>query len=419
MLMKIIAIAGTLDTKSEENGYLAEKIRECGLDTLILDLSTGAEEAKLYADYTAEMVAEAGGASLKEIRESKDRPFCMNIMSEGAGTILLELWETGKIDGFIAMGGGQGSSMAAAILRKLPVGMPKVLISTILNLDGTAGVFEGVNDTLIMNSLVDIAGLNSVLKMVLAQAAHAVCGMVKENRFSKKNTSLKKKIGISMWGVTTPCVNHLRKLLEQDGMEVFVFHANGVGGNVMENLAVQGFFDLVIDLTLPELTMPLAGSPAPVLAERLLKTGRTGIPRILSVGGLDMVQFPGDRPLPKDKEGRKSYRHNASLTFVRSSAEENVRFAKEIAERAARSKGETIMVLPLKGISAMDAEGGPLYDPKTDAVLFEALKAFLPESIPVYEYPYEINDRRFSGEICLLAEKMLEKAAGGGANGET
>lgn len=417
--MKTIAIAGTLDTKREENWYLAEKIRECGLDIRMIDLSTRAGKAESGADYTAEMVAEAGGASLKEIQESKDRLFCMKTMSEGAGAILLELWEAGKIDGFIAMGGGQGSSMAAAILRKLPVGMPKVLVSTILNLDGTAGVFEGVNDTLIMNSLVDIEGLNSVLKMVLEQAAHAVCGMAKENRLPEENTSVKKKIGISMWGVTTPCVNHLRKLLERDGMEVFVFHANGVGGNVMENLAVQGFFDLIMDLTLPELTMPLAGSPAPVLEERLLKAGRTGIPRILSVGGLDMVQFPGNRPLPKDKEGRKSYRHNESLTFVRSSAKENIRFAEEIADRAAQSEGETVMVLPLKGISAMDVEGGPLYDPEADAVLFETLKAALPETIPVYEYPYEINDRQFSEKLCLLAEKMLEKAAGGGKNGET
>lgn len=405
--MKRVLLAGTFDTKAEENFYFAEQLRRNGVEAILLDLST--RNVKPYPlDYKADEVASAGGMTIDEIKSCNDRPACMQAMISGAASIVNELYQNGTVAGFAAMGGGQGTTMAMGIIRKLPLNMPKLLISTILNLDGTAAVFAGAGNAVLMNSVVDIAGLNSILRENIENGAAAISGMVKRP-ITEKQSKHRKRVAISMWGVTTPCVDKLRTKLENQ-CDVYVFHANGIGGEAMEHYAETGSFDLVIDVTIPELTMAIAGSPSPAVEGRLLRSGRSGVKRIVSVGGADMVQYYGLDQIPVDKRNRKSYCHNATVCFVRSSCGENEAFAREIANRLSQSVGEVAVALPLQGVSAVDVEGGQLYDPEADRALFDTLKQELPERIKVYEYPCAINDNAFAEGLFALASKMLEEA---------
>ena len=406
--MKKVVLAGTFDTKAEEYRYFAAQLQKNGVQPVWMDLSTRGGSG--VADYPAGAVAQAAGTTAEAIRTCGDRVACMDAMVEGAARIINRLYESGEADGFAAMGGGQGTTMAMGIIRRLPPEMPKLLVSTILNLDGTAKAFEGAGSTLLMNSVVDIAGLNSILRAVLEKAAAAAGGMVNVPEKEKTQADKRRKrVAVSMWGVTTPCVNRLRALLESRNCEVFAFHANGIGGEAMEQYAENGFFDAIVDLTIPELTMALAGSPAPEVKGRLLRAGSSGVKRVVSVGGADMVQFYGRDRIPPDKQERKMYCHNAEVCFVRSSAEENERFGREIARRLAESAGKVVVALPLKGVSAMDVAGGPLYDPQADSVLFETLKRELPRQIEVREYPCAINDEAFAEALFRITMKLLEE----------
>lgn len=406
--MKKVVLAGTFDTKAEEYRYFAAQLQNNGVQPVFMDLSTRGGSGDV--DYPTGVVAQAAGTTAEAIRTCGDRVACMDAMVKGAANIINCMYKSGEVDGFAAMGGGQGTTMAMGIIRRLPPEMPKLLVSTILNLDGTAKAFEGAGSTLLMNSIVDIAGLNSILRTVIKKAAAAVGGMVNAPETEKKQEDKRlKRVAVTMWGVTTPCVDRLRALLESRNCEVFAFHANGIGGEAMEQYAESGFFDAIVDLTIPELTMTLAGSPAPEVKGRLLRAGNSGVKRVVSVGGADMVQFYGCDRIPPDKRERKMYCHNAEVCFVRSSAEENECFGREIAHRLEKSVGKVVVALPLKGVSALDVAGGQLYDPQADSALFETLKRELPQQIEVREYPCTINDEAFAKALFRITMELLEE----------
>lgn len=407
--MKKIVLAGTFDTKKAEYLYFAEQLQKCGVQPILLDLGIRETDAACI-EYPADAVARAAGTTIDEVRACSDRTKCMENMTAGAAAIINELYRKGEAHGFASMGGGQGTTMAVGIIRKLPLGMPKMLVSTILNLNGTAKTFEGIGNTILMNSVVDIAGLNPILKSVIRNAAAAIsAAAIRQEPEETEEKARRSRVAISMWGVTTPCVDSLRKRLESRGCDVFVFHANGLGGEAMEQYASEGFFDVIVDLTIPELTMALAGSPAPAVYGRLLRSGRAGVKRIVSVGGADMVQYYGVDSIPPEKRDRKIYCHNPAVCFIRSSKEENRLFAEEIARRLSASSGKVTVALPLRGVSAVDVEGGPLYDPEADQALFDGLRHDLPPNIEILEYPCAINDEAFAEGLFDVTMKLLEE----------
>lgn len=393
-MRKTIAMCGTFDSKGEEFSYLAEQLRKLGADVLSVDMSLRPND--FAADYSAEAVAAAaedryaGGG----IADGLDR------MSAGAGRLLAGLAAEKRIDGMICMGGGRGTYMACCVLREMPLGFPKVLISTCATNEGSQYYFEGIQDTMVMNPLVDISGLNSVLCMAMKEGAACVCAMADADCMPV-HAAGRPRVGITMWGVTTPCVERVRRLLEEKGCEVLVFHANGTGGNIMDSLVRQNYFDVVADLTLSEITMPVArGQYTDPQAENRMKAAcEMGIPQVVAFGGIDMVHPDGGDPAAY--AGRKLYYHTASCVFYRSNAEETVRCVKFVADRLKTSAGKAVVLHPLEGTSAVNKEGEALYESDTNEALHRAVHQWMEPEIPVVDVDAHINDR-------LFAEKAAE-----------
>lgn len=404
--MKTIAVAGALDTKEKENLYLADRIREFGCNVYLVDMGVLGEPS-VQADVQACQTAHLGGTELEVLRREKDREKGLAVMARGAAIAVRQAYEEGKIDGVIAMGGGQGTYMAAHIMRALPIGFPKVLVSTIATSAYDQKQFEGINDTMVINPLVDVAGDNSVLCMVMERAAAAIAGMAQYRSDRKEDERL--KVGITMWGVTSPCVAVIQNILEQNGYEVLVFHATGLGGRAMEDLVREGKLKGVVDITLAELGNQVVGGTFAECDYRCETAGKMGIPQVIVPGGLDMIKYVPPENLPEKFRDRKRYMHNENLLFVRSNAEENREMAKEIARKLNAGTGETMVMLPLKGISAIDKSGEVFYEPEADLALFETLKKELKPEIKLVEYDMHINDAAFAANVTECILKALKK----------
>jgi uncharacterized protein (UPF0261 family) len=404
MRIKSVAVFGTFDTKGQEYAYLMEHLEKCGLNCVSIDLGTRGEPP-FKPTIPATVVAEAGGLSLEQLK-NEDRSKCLLMMATGTARICRRLCDENEIDGVIAIGGGQGTYMAGIVMREIPIGVPKLIVSTTATVAENSVHYIGINDTMIVNSLVDVSGLNPILRMILNKAAGAMAGMVEADHDLSKMGE-KTPIGISMWGVTTPCVNAVQKKLEENGYEPFVFHTTGLGGRIMENLADSGFLKGVVDITLPELSIPIAGGQYPVIPFRLTKAGNAGIPQVVSFGGVDMISFFKPFDLPKKFKNRPYYMHNENLMFVRSTPRENELFADTIAERLNASKGLVKVLIPLKGLSAVDIEGNVMYDPEANRALFGRFKEKLRKDIEVVEMDCHINDPQFAGKAVELLMEMI------------
>lgn len=399
-MKKTVAVLGTFDTKGQEFQYLMECLRDFQISVVTIDVGTG-DPVSVVPDYRA---AESPACRCTK-RPPKEE--WMEMLAREAASYLEKLIGRREVDGVISMGGGQGTFLANRVFRTLPVGMPKVLMSTLALLKDSAEQFLGLNDTMVINSLVDIAGLNKILKMNIRKAAAAMAGMAGCGPQTAEGSD-RPAVGISCWGVTTPCVEAVRRVLERHGYEVYIFHANGEGGAMLERFARDGLLKGVADITLSEVTMPLAGSYQDAVPERLTCAGKAGIPQVVVPGGVDMVLRHKEELSALSK--RKVYRHTPEVVFVRSSKEENVRFAKVIAEKLNRASGDITVLIPQKGLSMADRPGGPLYEPETDRVLFKTLKDQLLPQIKVLEMDCHITDTRF-GETAaeILIEKMKEE----------
>lgn len=400
--MRTAAVVGTFDTKGIEFSYLISCLQAFGVQTIAVDVGTR-PSSEIIPDYRAADLLDS-----KELgrKTKEDRMRCL---AAEANRIIEKLVGEGTVHGVISMGGGQGTFLAREVLSHLPIGFPKVLVSTLAHMKDSASQFQGLNDTLVMNSLVDIAGLNQVLKDILQQAAGALSGML-FNQLEEKKSVPKPAVGISCWGVTTPCVNQVRKRLEEQGYEVYAFHANGEGGAMLEKFVKEGLLCGVADLTLSEITMPMADSYQEPVTGRLETDGPYPVPRVVVPGGVDMV-LRGREELAALTD-RKVYYHTPDVIFVRSSREENERFAAEICRRLEQLTGPVTVMLPLEGISMADSPDGPLYDPGTDRVLFQNLRENLSVGIPVIEMPCNINDTSFAdkaAEVLINKMKMEEK----------
>lgn len=402
--MPTIAILGTMDTKGLEHGFVAELIRQRGHDVLVIDVGT-LSEPRLKPSITRNEVAAAAGFDFAALTAKKDRGESVTAMSQGAPVILAKLAAEGRIHGVISLGGGGGTAIATAAMRALPVGFPKVMVSTLAS--GNVAPYVGVKDIAMFPSVVDIAGLNRISRQLLTRAAGAICGMVE---MPVPAATDKPIIVASQFGNTTPCIEHAKRILENAGYEVVVFAATGTGGRTMESLIETGLVAGVLDITTTEWADELVGGVLTAGPNRLEAAAKAGIPAVVSTGCLDMVNFGPPETVPAKFANRKFYQHNPQVTLMRTTPEECAQLGKILADKLNRSTGPVTVVLPLRGGSMIGAPGGPFHDPAADAALFSALKQSLRADIPVQELDCAINDAVFADACAKTLLRQLEQS---------
>jgi uncharacterized protein (UPF0261 family) len=402
---KTILLIGTFDTKGAEYSYVRDLISERGHQVLTLNAGV-AGEPTFTPDISAAQVAEAGGGDLAQLRQQADRGAALEVMMAGASKLAAQLHAEGKFDGVLGLGGSGGTAIATAAMRELPVGLPKVMVSTVAS--GDVQPYVGVKDIAMMYSVVDIAGLNRLSRRILANAAGMVCGAVEEEGArggEEAETRDKPLITTTMFGVTTPCVTMMRETLEQAGYEVLVFHATGSGGQAMESLISAGFISGVADVTTTEWCDELVGGVLSAGSRRLEAAAKAGLPQVVSCGALDMVNFWAVETVPPRFKERTLYKHNANVTLMRTTPQECAELGRIIASKLNRATGPTVLFIPLQGVSAIDKEGQPFYLPEADAALFESLRRNVRPPAEVVELDMHINDAEFA---TAMAERLLE-----------
>jgi uncharacterized protein (UPF0261 family) len=388
--MKTIAVLGTLDTKGEEHRFVAELIRARGHRVLLIDTGSGAPPT-MQPDVTREEVARAGGADAAALCAGGDRGAAVSAMAAAAAAYVAPLAAKGKIDGIISLGGGGGTAIGTAAMRALPVGFPKVMVSTLAA--GNVAPYVGTRDIVMFPSIVDVSGINRISRILLSRAAGAICGMVEAEIPPGEDRPL---IAASMFGNTTTCVTAAKDLLEEAGFETLVFHATGAGGRVMESLVESGLFQGVLDVTTTEWADELVGGILGAGPGRMDAAARAGVPTVIAPGCLDMVNFGEPATVPEKFAGRLFYHHNPQVTLMRTTPEECAELGRIIAEKANAHSGPVEVWLPLKGVSVISAPGGPFHDPAADAALFEGIRKHLRPGIPLREMDCEINDLEFA-----------------------
>ncbi|MCP5521758.1 MAG: Tm-1-like ATP-binding domain-containing protein [Verrucomicrobiales bacterium] len=397
-MTRTILLIGTLDTKGAEYAFVRDLVRTRGHQVLLMDGGI-AGEPPYPADISASEVAEAGGGRLAALRERADRGAALDVMARGVEAVTARLHSKGRIDGVMAMGGSGGSALGAAAMRVLPVGVPKLLLSTLAS--GDVGPFVGIKDVTMMYSVVDIAGLNRLSRRILANAVGALCGMLEQDAPTAADKPL---VAATMFGVTTPCVTGLRERLEQAGYEVLVFHATGNGGRSMEGLIEAGFIAGVADVTTTEWCDELVGGVLSAGPTRLEAAVRAGIPQVVSCGALDMVNFWARDTVPPKFSTRTFHQHSHDVTLMRTTPEECAELGRIIAGKLNAARGPIALFLPLKGVSAIDREGQPFHSPAADQALFDALRREIRPPVELIELDLHINDPAFAG---AMAEKLL------------
>lgn len=397
---RTVVLVGTLDSKGHEYAYLRDRLRLHGVNTLLVDAGT-LEPPRTEPDIDRHDVGAAGGVDVDELASARDRGGAVSAMAKAAAALVRRLYEEGRCDGVLAAGGSGNTEIATAAMRALPVGVPKLMVSTVAA--GDTRDYVGASDVAMMASVTDVAGINSISGRILANAAAAMAGMVQAPPVELPGQ--RPLIAASMFGVTTPCVTAAREALEQRGYEVLVFHATGTGGDAMEGLIDSGFMTAVLDITTTELCDRLVGGVLAAGPERLEVAGRHGLPQVVSLGALDMVNFGARDTVPPQFEERNLYVHNPSVTLMRTTPEECAELGRIIVGKLSGARGPVSLFVPLKGVSAIDVEGGPFYDAAADEALFEALRANLSDNVELHELEHNINDPEFAQ---AMVDKLIE-----------
>lgn len=402
--MKTVAIAGTFDTKGREYTYIKELFEELGIKTFMIN--TGVFKPSFKPDVSNAEIAEAVGKDIKVIAEKKDRALATEILSKGMEKLVPQLYNEGKFDGIISFGGSGGTSLVTPAMRALPIGVPKIMVSTMAS--GNTSQYIGTSDIIMMPSVVDVSGLNSISTKIFSNAVFAMVGMLEHE--NKMEIEKKPLVAATMFGVTTPAVEYGKKYLEDRGYEVLVFHATGIGGQSMEDLIEDGFIEGVLDLTTTEWADEIIGGVLNAGPHRLEAAGRNHIPQVVSVGALDMCNFGPYDTVPKEFAGRNIYKHNPTVTLMRTTVEENELIGKKIAEKLNMSKGKTALFLPLKGISAIDVEGQAFYGAEEDKMLFDTLRNSINKNIiEIIEMDNAINDKEFAEAAAQRLIDLMNK----------
>lgn len=397
---KTIAIVGALDTKGQEFAFLKAEIEKLGFRTLVIDVGVLGDPA-FSPDVSREAVAKAGGAELNELVAKKDRGEAMSVMTRGVAVVARELYDAGRIHGMISMGGGGGTVMATSAMRALPIGIPKLMVSTVAS--GDTSAFVGTSDITMMPSIVDVAGLNRISRTIFTNAAGAICGMVaSEVALSGEEKPL---IAATMFGNTTRAVDHARKIIEDHSYEVLVFHATGTGGRTMEALIESGYFAGVLDITTTEWADEVCGGVLSAGPHRLEAAAKTGIPQVVTPACIDMCNFWAPETVPGKYKDRLFYQWNPNVTLMRTNIEENRRMGEIFAEKLNMATGPVKVFIPMGGFSEIDYPEKPFWWPEANQAFLDALQENLRPDIPVEISQKDVNDPEFSGK---LAEQLLE-----------
>ncbi len=391
-----IAVLGTLDSKGHEHAFVADLIRKKGHDVLLIDLGTGGDP-QITPDVTRFEVADAINLDLQALVDKQDRGECVVAMSQAAPVFLSRLVEEGKIDGVISLGGGGGTALGTAAMRALPVGFPKLMVSTLAS--GNTAHYVGTKDITMMPSIVDVAGLNRISKTIFTRAAGAICGMVEATISDEEDKPL---IVASMFGNTTDCINLASKVLEEAGYEVLIFHATGTGGKTMESLIESGMVAGVLDLTTTEWADELLGATLSAGPTRMDAMTKARIPAVIAPGCLDMANYGERKTLPAEFENRTLYIHNPQVTLLRTNASECRELGRILAEKANANPAPTAILNPRKAISIISAAGQPFHDAEADLALFDAIHEHA--RCEVIDYDEDINSEVFAR---AAAHKLL------------
>lgn len=400
-----VVLAGALDTKGADFAFVKELIEGAGLATLVVDFGVMGTPA-LAADVTREEVCAAGGGDLAHLASGGHKDEAMATMARGLAAVVSRLHGEGRLDGIIGMGGSGGTSLATAAMRELPVGVPKMMVSTVGG--GDVSAFAGTKDITFMPSVVDVAGINRISRAIYANAAGAIAGMVRTRAGAAPAANERPLLTASMFGNTTTAVEHARGLLEAAGYEVLVFHATGSGGRTMEGLIADGYVSGSLDLTTTELADTVCGGVFDAGPERCLAASRAGVPAVVVPGCVDMANFGGPDTVPERYRGRLLYEWNPDVTLLRTNVEENRRIGEMIAAAVNAATAAVAVVVPLGGVSMLDSKGERFWDPAADRACFEAIRANLRAGIPLLEDDHNINDPEFSGRVAGLLLEMLQ-----------
>ena len=405
--VKTVVTPGALDTKGADYEFLVRSVRSHGVNALTVDFGVLGDPL-FTPDVTNAEVARAGGAELSSLRQSKDKTRAMRVMADGLARILSRLREEGRLDGVCGMGGSGGTTILSAGVRGLPIGIPKLLISTVAA--GDVAAYVGSADLTLMHSVVDVAGLNRISREIYTNAAAAIAGMVQATR--PESTGERPLVAASMFGNTTACIDRARGLLDRAGWEVLVFHATGTGGRTMQRLAAEGLLAGLFDLTTTELADEVCGGVFSAGPERVQIGASSAIPVVLAPGCVDMCNFGSRESVPREYSSRLLYEWNANVTLMRTNVEENRRIGGLIAETANRCLGPAVVLLPLRGVSMLGSKDGMFWDEAADYACFDAIRSHLHKGIPVVEVDSNINDPIFADRA---AQVFLELSGQPGA----
>jgi len=399
--MAAVYSIATMDTKGDELWFVRGCLHECGLDVIMIDVGTKGEH-RIPADVTRQRIAARHPQGVDAVLGQTDRGKAVAAMAVALEAFLREEHANGRVAGAIGLGGSGGTALIAPALRALPIGVPKVMVSTVAG--GNVAGYVGSSDIVMFPSIVDVAGINAVSRRILANAANALAGMVKFEgaAATKENQAAERPaIGMTMFGVTTPCVDTVRKALEAAGFDCLVFHATGTGGRTMEKLVEAGMIRGVLDVTTTEVADEVVGGVFPAGPERFEAILKAGVPYVMSLGALDMVNFGAMETVPEKFRGRKLHVHNPQVTLMRTTPDENRQFARWIAGKINRSTTPATMLIPERGVSLIDALGQPFHDTEADAALFEELERAV-EQTPtrvIRRLPMNINDPEFAAAL--------------------
>ena len=402
--MKTVAIIGTFDTKGEEFAYVKKRFEELGVGALTIHC--GVFDPQTKPDVTNAEVAAAIDVEMSVVAEKKDRAFATETMTRGIEKLLPSLYANGRFDGVFSMGGSGGTTIATAGMRALPIGVPKVMVSTMAS--GDTSPYIGASDIALFPSIVDVAGINSFSSTIFDNAVAAMAGMLEHPHVEAGDH--KPLVAATMFGVTTPAVQKAQDYLQSKGYEVLVFHATGTGGKCMEALVNGGFIKGVLDLTTTEWCDEIVGGVLAAGSDRCSAAALNGVPTVISVGALDMVNFGPWDTVPPQFASRNLYKHNPTVTLMRTTVDENRKIGAAIASKINLSTGPCTLMLPLRGVSMIDAEGQPFWGPEEDAALFETLKADIqPGRADIVEMDAHINDDEFA---IAVAQKLIDLMEG-------
>lgn len=406
-----VLLIGTLDTKAAEIEFVRDLLRQAAVGVRVIDVGTGPSDSQ--PDVPRHLVFNAAGTTLEAIQRGNDRGKAVEAAARGVARLALEMFGLGEVEGIMSLGGSAGTTIGTAAMRALPFGVPKLMVSTLAS--GQVAPYVGVRDICMLYSVVDFAGINRMSRTVLTNAAGAMIGMVRQTQLRHGTLAQggtappadKPTIAATMFGVTTPCVQTARQDLEAAGYEVLVFHATGTGGRTMESLIRDGLINGVLDITTTELADELVGGVMPGGPDRLTVAGLCGVPQVVAPGALDMVNFGPRETVPEQFHGRRFYIHNPTVTLMRTTPEENDRLGQEIANKLSAARGPVAMLLPLRGISAIDRPGQPFWWPEADEALFQSIRNWISPNVELIELDLHINDNEFAQTAARTLLRLL------------